>query len=275
MSLDDLRIERTPTPEEPTHEAPPPTQPSAWRWVAVGLSGVAAGALLMFWWMSRAQPTPAPPPSPTVLEDVSASNRPKRQPIDLPALSDSDSLLQTLVSSLSNHPWLARFLATRGLVRASTLAVVQIGDGKTPIEPLRALRPGTRLQILGATTGRIDPASYGRWDVVTGALVSVSPKDAAQLYVNVKPLIDEAYIELGQAGDFDQAIVRAIQLLAETPEPATDPVLSKRPGYFQHDDPALRSLKPVQKQLLLIGPDNRRRLMDWLRQFAAALDLKV
>jgi hypothetical protein len=229
----------------------------------------------MFWWMSRAQPTPAPPPSPTVLEDVSASNRPKRQPIDLPALDESDSLLRSLVTALSDHPWLARFLATKSLVRASTLAVVQIGDGRTPIESLRSLRPGTRLQIVGTQSGRIDPASYKRWDVVTGALVSVSPTDAAQLYVNVKPLIDEAYIELGQGGDFDQAIVRAIQMLDDTPAPVSDPTLSKRPGYLEHDDAALRGLKPVQKQLLLIGPDNRRRLMDWLHQFAKALDLRL
>src|SRR5262245_37555015 len=125
MTLDDLRIDRPPTEEPPALE-PPPANPSPLRWVAVGLAGVGAGALLMFWWMSRAQPTPAPPPSPTVLEDVSASNRPKRQPIDLPALDESDSLLRSLVTALSDHPWLARFLATRSLVRASTLAVVQI-----------------------------------------------------------------------------------------------------------------------------------------------------
>jgi hypothetical protein len=274
MTLDDLRIDRPAVPEPPASE-PPPAEPSPWRWVAVGLAGVGAGALLMFWWMSRAQPSPAPPPSPTVLEDVSASKRPKRQPLDLPSLNDSDTLLRSLVTALSDHPWLARFLATKSLVRASTLSVVQIGDGRTPAESLRALRPGTRVQVLGTQSGRIDPASYRRWDVVTGALVSVSPTDAAQLYVNIKPLVDEAYIELGQTGDFDQAIVRAIQLLAETPDLPADPVLSRRPGYFEHDDAALRGLKPVQKQLILLGPENRRRLMDWLRQFAAALDLKI
>jgi hypothetical protein len=40
-------------------------------------------------------------------------------------------------------------------------------------------------------------------------------------------------------------------------------------------DPALKALLPVQKQLLLMGPDNRRRLMTWLRHVAAALELNV
>lgn len=275
MTLDDLTINRPPPEPAHTPDPPAPRGPSPFRWIAAGLAGVAAGALLTFWWMSRAQPTPAAPPSPTVLDDVSASNRPKRQPIDLPALDDSDTLLRSLVSTLSDHPWLARFLATKGIVRATTLAVVQVGDGRTPSDALRSLRPGTRLQILGTGRGAIDPNSYKRWDVVAGALTSVAPGDAAQLYVNVKPLIDEAYIELGHPGDFDQAIVRAIRLLADTPQPDTDPVLNRRPGYYEHEDAAFRNLKPVQKQFLLIGPENRQRVLAWLRQFAGALDLAL
>jgi hypothetical protein len=156
------------------------------------------------------------------------------------------------------------------------MAVVQIGDGRTPVDPLKVLRPSTRMTITGATTGRIDPGSYQRWDAPVAALVSVSPTDAAQLYVNIKPLLDEAYVELGHPGeDFDTAIVRAIDVLAETPEVTTDPVLLRRQGYYEHDDAALRALRPVQKQLLLTGPDNRRRVLTWLKSFATALDLKT
>ena len=108
------------------------------------------------------------------------------------------------------------------------------------------------------------------------ALTSVSSTEAAQLYVNVKPLFDQAYIELGHpGGDFDTAIVTAIATLADTPRVEGDPVLQRRTGYFEHDDMALRALPPVQKQFLLIGPENRAKTLTWLKQFAAALDLKV
>lgn len=277
MTFEDVTIDRGPHHPLPEPDGPPPQEGgSAWRWIVVGLAGVAAGAVLMFWWMSRAQPSPATPASPTVVDTASASNRPKRQPLDLPLLDNSDTLIRSLVSALSNHPWLARQIATPGLVRSTTLAVVQIGDGRTPAESLRALRPTSRLQIAGSASGKIDAASYRRWDVVSGALTSVSPADAAQLYVNIKPLVDQAYIELGHGGgDFDQAIVRAIQMLVETPEIQGDPVLNRRTGYFEYEDPALRALKPVQKQLILMGPENRQRLVTWLRQFAVALDLKL
>jgi len=272
MAHDDLPLHR------PTPPVPPPSGRSAspTRWVVVGAGAVIAGALLTLWWMSRAQPDTATPAPITATDVTVGSKRPKRQSIDLPSLDESDSVLRDFVSALSKHPTLARFLATRGLVRATTLAVSQIGEGRTPAVPLSALRPSTRLQILGTSSGEIDPKSYARWDAATGALTSVSAEDAAQLYVNVKPLFDQAYRELGHPdGDFDDAIVSAIGRLAETPEPDASPILLKRPAYYEHDDQTLRALPPVQKQFLLIGPDNRRRVMTWLRQFASDLDLKI
>jgi hypothetical protein len=226
--------------------------------------------------MTRAQPT-GPLPAPTVASDgAGALNRPQRQPMELPGVDASDALLRELVSVLSKHPQLARLLATDGLVRRVVLAVDQMADGRTPAAPLAVLRPPTRLAIVGADNGPIDPRSYQRWDSATAALVSINPSEAAQLYVNVKPLFDAAWADLGHpGGDFDTAITRAIDVALATPTPATDPVLLRRPGYFEHTDPALRSLRPVQKQLLLVGPESRTRLLDWMRRLAVALDLPI
>jgi hypothetical protein len=249
------------------------------RWVIVIFVAMATGGLLTFWWMSRTQPEPATP-APTTGTDVPiSSNRPTAQDLMLPELEQSDAFLRELVAVLSQHPVLARFMASRQIVRSSALAIVQIGDGKTPATPLGVLRPSARLRVLGgaadATASRIDPASYERWNSAVAALTSVDPADAAQLYVNVKPLFDEAYEELGQGADFDRAITAAVAMLATTPEPGSDPVLLRRPGYFEHDDALLRSLRPVQKQFLLIGPENRRQVMTWLRQVTTHLDLEV
>jgi hypothetical protein len=272
MAFDDLRLDRP----SPVSSEPPSSAGSSFRWVAVGAAGVIVGGLLTFWWMSRAQPGTATP-APTTATDVAVgSNRPKRQFIDLPALDASDAWLADLVSGLSRHPTLARLLATPGLVRATTLAVVQMSEGRTPAAPLKILRPPTRVQILGTGSGRVDAKSYARWDTAVAALASVPPSDAAQLYVNVKPLFDQAYIELGHpGGDFDTAIVRAIGMLDDVPTQSEDPMLQRRTNYLEHEDAALRSLPPVQKQFLLIGPENRRRVMSWLKQFASSLDLKI
>ena len=108
------------------------------------------------------------------------------------------------------------------------------------------------------------------------ALQSMPPRDVAKVYVNVKPWFDEAYRELGYPqGDFDVAVVKAIRMLNATPEVTGDLVLQRREGYFEHDNPALRLLPPVQKQLILLGPGHRRRVLSWLQQLAAALELNV
>jgi hypothetical protein len=271
---DDRTIARRPRP--PRGSVPPRTAPSSpMRWILLGLAAIAAGVVLTLWWLSRAQLDSATLAPTTATQVPLADTRPSRQDINLPPLDDSDTLLRQLVSSLSKHPMLAWILVNKSIVRSAVLAVVQIGDGVTPVALFGPLKPQTRLQI-NAESSRVDPATYRRWEQALAALTSINTAELAQTYVNVKPLFDEAYRELGHPnGNFDDAIVRAIRTLDATPDVKTDPVLLKRPGYFEHDDESLRALLPVQKQLLLLGPAHRVRVISWVRQLAASLDLKI
>ena len=270
MAFEDFPLERTPQPRRHS------TRSSPSRWVILAAGTVVALALLALWWMGRAQP-PSVALAPTSPSDAARPlSRPNPLPLVLPPLDGSDATLREWFAQLSRHPLLVRVLAQPGIVRAVVLAVVQIGDGKTPVVPLDAMRPNERMKLQGGTSGRIDPTSYARWDGPARALLDINPADAAVLYVTVKPLFDEAYSELGYpGGNFDDAVVRAIKMLVETPEAPKDPVLLERPNYFEHEDEALRALRPVQKQLLLTGPDHRRQIVNWLRRFATALALKI
>jgi hypothetical protein len=249
---------------------------SVGRWVIVGAVALAMGSLMYFWWTSRARSVAAPP-APTSDTDVAVgSHRPKRQPMEIPSLDLSDAVVREAVSQLSRSPLLERLLATKDIVRNATLVVEQIGDGKTPALPLRPLRPESRMTIAGDESGRMTAASYTRWDAATTTFTLIRANEAAQCYVNIKELFDAAYHELGHPNaSFDAAIVRAIQELRDTPDVTTEPMLLRKPGYFEHADPALAALPPVQKQLLLLGPDNRRGVLAWLKAFADALDLKI
>ena len=272
MAQDDLPLHIAPRggPSLPPPVDPPP---SPTRWVIVGAGVVIVGALLTLWWMGRAQldTTSLAPTGPT--EGEMEKRRPPRQQTDLPPLGESDPLIRELAATLSRHPLLARLAATPSVVRALVLAVVQIGDGKTPAKSLTALEPPGALTM---SANRIDPVTYARWNGAVTALTSVNPADAAQIYVNVKPIFDEAYTELGYPnGDFDQAIVRAIRTLDATPEPKPEAVVLQRPSYVEYDDPTLRGLLPVQKQLLLIGPEHRRAVTRWLHELVRNLDLKI
>ena len=64
-------------------------------------------------------------------------------------------------------------------------------------------------------------------------------------------------------------------MLDDVPVQTDDAQLLRRTTYLEHEDAASRALPPVQKQFLLIGPKNRRRVMDWLRQVADRLEIKA
>jgi len=272
MAFDDLPLHRPPDPPSPRRRRE--ASSSTARWLIVGAGLVVAGSMLALWWLSRAQPPTAIPAPATVNDPNQAARRPPRELLELPSLANSDEMLRALGGQLSRDSLLARLLATRELARTMTLAVVQIGDGRTPAASLGTMRPSIRLET--GASGKVEPANFERWESAVRALQSIPPRDAAKVYVNVKPLFDEAYRELGYPqGDFDVAIVKAIRMLNATPEVTGDLVLLRRAGYFEHDSPALRSLPPVQKQLILLGPNHRRRVLSWLQQLAAALELKI
>jgi DUF3014 family protein len=273
MAFDDLPLNRPPDPSPHLRDRSSSTSSTA-RWLIVGAGLVVAGSMLALWWLSRAQPPTVTPAPATVSDPNQAERRPPRQPLQLPPLATSDEMLRELVRQLSRDPMLARLLATRELVRNMTLAVVQIGDGRTPAASLATLRPSVRLET--AANGKVDSANFDRWESSVRALQSIPPREAAKVYVNVKPLFDEAYRELGYPeGDFDLAVVKAMRMLNATPEITGDLVLLRRERYFEHDSPALRSLPPVQKQLILMGPANRHRVLSWLQQVATSLELNI
>lgn len=271
MAFDDLPLNRPP---DPAPQRGRQASSSTARWLIVGAGLVVAGSVLALWWLSRAQPPTVSPAAATMSDPNQAARRPLREPLELPPLDNSDEMLRELVRQLSGNPVLARLLATRELVRTMTLAVVQIGDGRTPAASFAPLRPSIRLDA--NTSGKVEPANYERWESAVRALESIPVRDAARVYVNVKELFDVAYRELGYPqGDFDVALVKAIRMLNATPEITGDLMLQRREGYFEHDSPALRSLPPAQKQLILLGPTHRRRVLSWLQQFAAALELNI
>lgn len=275
MPYDDLPLGR---PSSPPRLPTPPRRAAsgASRWIIAVAAVIAAAGGLYFWWITRQPAIPSTPPPTTATDVAVGTNRPSPQPIELPPLDASDTLVRQFVSTLSRHPQLARFLATPGLIRAAVLTVEQIGDGRTPAVPLKVLKPPTRLAILGTESGRIDPAAYVRWESNVGALTSIQPRDAVQLYVNLKPLFDAAYADLGHpGGNFDDSLTRAIKMLVSTPEPAEEPILLRRAGFFEHADAALRALKPVQKEMLLLGPDRRNSVRKWLTAFANSADLNI
>ncbi|MCC7417556.1 MAG: DUF3014 domain-containing protein [Acidobacteria bacterium] len=268
--------------ERAAEEPPEPRHPKrpVGRWAAVAaalIAAIAAGSI--FFRGGPASPVEESPATAVATAPAAAPSRPlgeEAPAIDLPPLGESDPIVRQMVRQLSTHPQVAAWLATDGLIRNFTVVVDNVAEGKTPARQLRALRPPAPFTVIEGPDGtRIDPRSYERYDALADAAASIDPAGAARLYTMLKPRLDEAYAELGNADTtFDRALEQAIVQLLETPAPA-GPLALKPQGAsaYRYVDPLIETLSDAQKQLLRMGPRNAAIVQQKLRAIAEALNI--
>jgi hypothetical protein len=203
-------------------------------------------------------------PKPEAAQAVPGDN------IELPPLPETDPIVRQLVGQLSAHPKIAAWLASDQLIRNFAVIVVNIGDGRSPAQQLRTVRPtGAFIATESSTSARVDPRSYRRYDEYADAIGALDAQGTAKLYATLKPRLDDAYRELGYPeGDFDRAMERAIRELLKTPVPEGDVALVAHSVAWDYADPRLQSLTGAQRQFLRMGPRNMRIVQAKLREIA-------
>ena len=248
-------------------------------WFATA-AGVVILATVAVFFLRREQPRPAPAAeSPAGTGLAAPPNRPLGadvEPIELPPLDETDTLVRQLVGALSSHPGVAAWLATNGLIRNFVVVVENISTGRTPAGLLRRLRPTGAFRVVERGEERvIDPGSYERYTPIAGAVQSVDAAGAARLYSTLKPRIEEAYRELGHQESFDRALERAIVALLQVPVPDGNIALASKGALYVYEDPRIERLTAAQKQLARMGPRNVRTIQAKLREVALALGMRV
>ncbi len=270
------------TPAGPPVGAPPPASSRSRAPLAIGaLVGLAlVGLVAYFLTRSGEQPAaPATPSAPPVAAapstDTPEGSETPAQP--LPPLGQSDARVRELVGQLSPEAELQKWLAsTEDLVRRFTAAVGNIAEGESPRAALAFMAPQGAFQVVerdGRTV--IAPESFARYDTVTRVFTSLDTRASAQTYKALKPLIDEAYKEIGRPGArFDQTLANAIQKLVSTPVPEGDIEVVDTPGIlYTYAAPELEQLSASQKHLLRMGPTHARAIQAKLRELQSALAL--
>ena len=248
------------------------------RIIAVTVVALLAFALGVYWFLGRGDDAPvesvveAPPelipPPPTPVE-------PESEPIEVPALDESDAFVRDLAAVLSAHPGLAAWLVNDGIVRRFVVVVDNVADGTNPAQHVTFMRPTTRFTTTGdGATLRIDPRSYNRYNLHAEIIDSLDTQGIADLYLMLEPLVNEAYVDLGNpdrpfVGTLEQAVVNLLNVpIVENP-----PILVEHAPFFHYTDERLESLSPSQKQFLGMGPDNVRTVQAKLRQVALAIGI--
>jgi len=183
-------------------------------------------------------------------------------------LDGSDTALRGIVRELSGHPLLTRMLAIDDLAGTFVAAVDNIAEGATPAPHFAALAPEEK--FAPGTAGEtfvFSEGNAGRYDHLAGLALSLSPEDCVELYRTFYPLLSQAYQELGYPeAEFHLAVTGALRHVLQTPEPQDAPLLVRQVTTFAYADPRLEALSSAQKQLLRTGPDNVRRIRQWLTE---------
>jgi len=249
------------------------------RVIGIAVIALLAFALGVYWFLGRGDDAPpvetvveAPPPA---VPPPPAPVAPAPDPIEVPVLDESDAFVRDLVSALSAHPGLAAWLVSDGIVRRTVVVIDNIADGTNPAQHATFMRPETRFATSGdATELRIDPRNYDRYDLHTQIIDSLDTQGTAELYRMLEPLLDQAYVELGNPDrPFMGTVERAVVNLLSVPITENPPALIEHAPFFHYTDTRLESLSPAQKQFLAVGPDNVRTIQAKLRQLALALGI--
>ncbi|GMR22336.1 MAG: hypothetical protein BMS9Abin37_0680 [Acidobacteriota bacterium] len=255
-----------------------------WPLIAAAVLALVAG-LTLFWLFSSRGPVTVPDQeasddrSAPIAAPLPADEEPEPEPeaaeIVLPALSESDVFVREALGTLSRHPGLASFLLTDELVRKIVAAVDNIAEGENPARHFPYLAPEEKFDVVQRSPQVfLDPRSYHRYDVLASAFASMDAEGLATVFRNAKPLMDEAYAELGyQEQTFEDALQKAISILAQTPVVEDRITLRADSVNYTFVESRLETLSPAQKQLLRTGPENTKKIQSKLRELADALDL--
>ncbi len=192
----------------------------------------------------------------------------------LPLLDDSDQLIRDGVVSLTRHEGVNVWLSPNELIRKFVAFVDGVANGQVVKEPVRILTPEGPFLVrqISDEVYLLDNVSYKRYDFFTAVVVSLDARRAAEFFLLVKPMLQEAYDELGYPNkNFDDVVFQAIGRLLETPV-INEPIRLVRPVVmYEFENKKLESLSAAQKQLIRMGPRNTRTLQVKLSEIALEL----
>ena len=217
---------------------------------------------------------------PAVAASVAAE--PRRDPaIVLPPLADADPLVKETLSGVVGKQAVLTMLQTDGFIQRLVATVDNLPRSSAPSR-MWPLHPSEG-RFSTDDAGHIAAANSSRYLPAVLMLERIDPKQAATLYRQFYPLMQQAYEELGYPGQrFQARLLEVIDHLLATPQPAQPlkltlmeikgPIASERPWvHYEFADPKLEALSAGQKILLRMGDDNRRRVTTWLRAFKAQI----
>ena len=239
----------------------------------IALVGVVVAGVAVYYWQSQRAPVPPPPvavaPTAPAAAEPARIVHPLPEPADrpaLPALADSDSVVNAALAATLGRDATARFFYPDSVVRRFVATIDNLPRKSTAIQlmPVKPV-PGTFSVSTSVDTMQIAADNALRYRPYLMVMESVEAKRLVATYVQLYPLFQAAYQELGYPnGYFNDRLVQAIDDLLATPDVAA-PRVEQPKVLYQFADSNLDERSAGQKMLLRMGTANAARVKDKLR----------
>jgi hypothetical protein len=262
-------------PEKPTRR---------WEPALLGVAGtLVALAVVAIWYFVVREPEPpaiqravdAEPPAPVVApEPAPAIDTPPAEPaIPLPSLDDSDGEIASTLTEAFGEPVVKEYLRTESFIRNVVVTIDSLPRPALSLER-RPIQPTLGLFAVSGPEDALalSDENYSRYTPFVTLVARTDGRAIVEVYRRYHPLLQEAYVELGNPDAvFETRVREVIDHLLATPEVA-EPIALVQPNVlYEYKDPALEELSAGQKILIRMGPEHRALIKSKLREIRTLL----
>lgn len=214
------------------------------------------------------EPIKVPELPPEIIEPELSTDPIEEETVDiepeiiLPTLDESDTWFSTKLPELTWRKELLKLLVTDDMIRRFVVFTDNFSQGTLAYEHTPLVTPNTKFTALEqeteqGTQWQWDESSTRRFSMYVDLLRSMDSEMLVQWYGELKPLIDQAYAELGYPEeDFTDKLQNAITKVLDMEIPKAQLELSRPSVMYKYKDESLESLDDAEKLLLRLGKEN-------------------
>jgi hypothetical protein len=182
----------------------------------------------------------------------------------LPSLNQSDGIVRDRLSVITWRKELLKLLVTDDAIRRFVVFTDNFYRGDVVYEHSPFILPKEKFSAqktinTNATvnTYKWDQKSVRRFNIYIDLFKTLDKQMLADVYFEFKPLIDQAYSELGYPEqDFTQVLLSAISRVLDFDVLDTPATFIRNSVMYKYEKPELEALDDADKLLLRIGKDN-------------------
>lgn len=197
--------------------------------------------------------------------------------LELPKLESTDHFISNALASLVNNKALLNIFSSDQLIHNIVVTIDNLPRKKVSMRfmPIKKA-PGKFIPMASEEATFISPKNNARYTPYMQFAEAVEPKQLVDLYIQLYPLFQEAYEEIGyQDQYFNDRLIVVIDHLLAAPEIEEPAQLVRPKFYYQYADPDYESRSIGQRILMRIGSDHAQLIKAKLQSIKQELMLQM